>query len=96
MKYVVHDNDGNILKWGMCSRTAFSQLGENAEEVTELFPEMDITHKMKAGKIKAKDISEIVRNPKTKQKTSAHQKARITNKQYRSILDRLDKLEKGE
>lgn len=92
MKFIVYNEMGKIVSSGHCQKKTFHKQAGDGEFVLEGRAN-DITQKVVGGKVVDKTAVEIEKdNPKTKVKPFKKRLAKITNEQWQSVLDRLDKL----
>jgi hypothetical protein len=107
-KYIIYDNTGKILRWGVCSNNSISHqagVGEHIKIVSNLTNKFDITHKVEfsgygqyEGPVteivkKAPEEIEAEKPPEPPSISIEKRPVRITNEQWQDVLDRLEKLE---
>lgn len=93
MNYVVYDNAGTILRTVICSRDSSFLQAADGEFVMEGIAN-DSTQKVINGKIVDKEPDEIVEeDPISPDVPFDEQSARVTNKQWQTLIKRITDLE---
>lgn len=91
--YIIYDKNGKIIRAGSCPDSMFLLQVHNDEFIMEGTAD-NITQKIVDGKIVNKTSEEIkADNPPLPEIPKSKRPIMITNEQYQSILDRLNKLE---
>ena len=98
MNYITYDENGNILKYGICSKEKYKTQKESGERIiqVDIYEDaIDITKKVINGRLVDKTSNEIkLTRQKIQRIPEGQQVAVITNDQWTDILARLDALEK--
>ncbi len=95
--FIVYNSEGNILRRGQCSNKDFSIQAQNGESILEGFAN-DRIQKIVDGKVVDKTPEEIEADkpPVPEPIPFEDQQARVTNKQWQNVTDRLNVLEQGD
>lgn len=93
MRFIVHNQDGKILRTGECAAQDLS-LQAHKDEFALKGAADDLTQKIVDGKVVNKTTEEIEAE-KPKPIPAGQQQANITNEQWEDVLWRLGDLEKG-
>jgi len=92
--FIIYNEEGAILRTGTCQDSTFNRQAHEGEFVIEGMAN-DVTQKVVGGKVVDKTPAEIeADNPAPPVIPIENQPARITNKQWQNILDRLTAVEK--
>ena len=97
MNYVIYDENGNILKYGVCSKEKYKTRKESGERIMQIDiyeDELDIIKKVVNHRLVDKTSDEIKLTRQIQRLPEGQQIAIITNSQWTEVLARLDALEK--
>lgn len=93
MDYIVYNQDGKIMRTGVCNKDVLHLQAVNDDELTMEGTANDVIQKIINGKIVNKTPEEIEADNPTV--PFEERPAFITNKQLQNVLDRISVLEKA-